>query len=113
MLALENPLLLAGGHMRIDLGRCDGAMPQELLNVADIHVFLQQECSKGMAEHMRRNVDGNAGQLCISCDHIPHRLLGQFCISQIDEKISAFYNFTVKCFLIAADCFQHIIISYM
>lgn len=76
MLPRQNILLLRHRHMRINLRHVDGAVPQHLLNIADIHIRIQQTGRKGVAEHMRGDVLFDGGQRGIFVDHPAHGLIG-------------------------------------
>ena len=68
------PLFL-GGDVGVYLCRHNGAMSQELLYVADIHILLQQKCGKGVPEHMGRDVQMHPGKVGIFLNHKSNRLV--------------------------------------
>lgn len=45
--------------MGVNLGGGDGAMPQNMLYIADIYILLEQLCRKGMPKHMRSKMLGD------------------------------------------------------
>ena len=47
----------------------NGAMPQHSLNIPDIHILLQKQGGKGMAEHMWCQMLLNPGKFGITCNH--------------------------------------------
>lgn len=69
MLMHQNIFLLGVGDVGVDFCCADGAVSQHLLDVADIHILLQQECGKGMAKHVGRDVLAEAGKAGIAADH--------------------------------------------
>ena len=44
-------------------------MPQHPLDIPDIHILFQQQCGKGVAEHVGGDVEGDGGQAGIFVDH--------------------------------------------
>ena len=48
-------------HMRIDLGRADAGVAQQLLDNAQVGAVLQQMRREAVPQHMRRDVAGDAG----------------------------------------------------
>lgn len=60
---VQDFLLLVGADVGIDLRGGDGAVSEDMLNVADVHVFLQQLCGEGMAKHMGRQMLGGFSAL--------------------------------------------------
>lgn len=86
--------------MRIDLRHIDGAVPQHLLNIADIHIRVQKACRKGVAEHMRRDVLFNGCQRGIFVYHPAHRLIGECFPGVIDKKIAAGQPFVTKAIVV-------------
>lgn len=53
---VQDFFLLVGADVGVDLRGSDGAVSKDMLNVADVHVFLQQLCSEGMAKQDRKSV---------------------------------------------------------
>ena len=69
MLMHQNILLLGVGDVGIDFCCADGAVSQHLLDVADIHILLQQECGEGVAKHVGRDVLTETSKAGIAADH--------------------------------------------
>ena len=69
MLIKQNILLLNIRHMGINFCCANGAMPQHALNIPDIHILLQKQGGKGMAEHMWCQMLLNPGKFGITCNH--------------------------------------------
>ena len=77
MLALQYLLLLMSGNIRVYLGCIDRAVSKHFLNVAYIHICLQQESCKGVAEHMGCYMLRDSGGVNVFVDHVTDRLLGE------------------------------------
>ena len=75
MLRSENIPLLRHGNMCIDFRNINRTMPQYLLNIPDINISLQQACGKGMAEHMRSDMQVNCRKGRIPVDHSADSLI--------------------------------------
>ncbi len=75
MLRSENIPLLRHCNMRINFRNINRTMPQYFLNIPDINISLQQACGKGMAEHMRGDVQVNRRKGCIPVDHSADSLI--------------------------------------
>lgn len=56
---IQNFFLLVGADMGVNLGGGDGAVPQNMLYIADIYILLEQLCRKGMPKHMRSKMLGD------------------------------------------------------
>ena len=56
MLCRQNIPLLGHCNMGIDFSDIDRAVPKHFLDIADVHICLQQACSEGMPEHMRSDM---------------------------------------------------------
>lgn len=73
----------------INLCCCDRAMPQELLNISYIDVSVQQGGGECVTEHMRRDMDRNAGCAGISLNHVADGLFGQTITQPVGKEIIA------------------------
>lgn len=109
MLPRQNILLLRHRNMRIDLRHIDGTVAQHLLNIADIHIRVQQAGRKGMAEHMGRDVLLDGGEGGVFVDHPAHGLVGERASGVVDKEMPAGCSFRVNAFVVGAqdadDCF--------
>ncbi len=101
MLPRQNILLLGHRHMRINFRHVDGAVSQHLLNIADIHVRIQQTGRKGVAEHMRRDVLLDGGQRSIFVDHSAHRLIGEGISVVVHKEVSTRCSFAANTFVVS------------
>ena len=63
---VQDFFLLVGADVGVDLRGSDGAVSKDMLNVADVHVFLQQLCGEGMAKHMGRQMLGDFQRFLIA-----------------------------------------------
>ena len=89
MLFCEDILLLGCCHVGVDLRDINGAMSQHFLDIADIHVCVQQTGGEGMTEHMWGNMEVNRSEICIFIDHIADRLFRQTMIKAVDKEVAA------------------------
>ncbi len=76
MFGLQNLPLFARVDMRVNLGRGDGAMAQQTLNVADIHIFFQQQGRKCVAECVGRDMFLDTGSRNDTTYQLTDRLRG-------------------------------------
>lgn len=100
MFRRQNILLLRHRHMRINLRHIDGAMPQHLLNIADIHICVQQAGRKGVAEHMRCNVLLNGGKGGVLIDHSAHGLIGKGVSAVVNKEMLTGCPFIANTFVV-------------
>ena len=73
---LQNLPLFAWVYMRVNLGRGDGTMTKQALNVADIHIFFQQQSSKRVTECVGRDMFFDVCSRNDKVNHLTHRLCG-------------------------------------
>jgi len=72
----EDLLLFILGDVGVYLGGGDGAVAQQLLDIADIDAFFQEQGGKGVPERMRGNRLFDAGSAGITINHEADGLLG-------------------------------------
>jgi len=72
--------------MGIDLRRDNRRMPQQLLNVTDIHVLLQKQGRERMPEHMRGNMQRSTNLFRVFPQSEAHGLLRQAGFPLSQEK---------------------------
>ena len=76
MFGLQNLPLFARVDMRVNLGRGDGTMAKQTLNVADIHIFFQQQGCKRVTECVGRDMFFDVCSRNDKVNHLTHRLCG-------------------------------------
>lgn len=108
ILMIQDFLLLVGADVGVNLRGGDGAVSEDMLYVADVHVFLQQLCGKGMAEHMGRQMLGDFQGFLIAGNQQAHRLLREWVSELVDEEKAAGFDFFLKHGAVGIEDFQHI-----
>ena len=76
MLSREDCPLFCDCDMRIYFRDVDRAVAEHFLNVADVHIGFQQAGCKGVAEHVRRDMDVDRCQSTVVVDRAADGLIG-------------------------------------
>lgn len=105
---VQDFLLLVGADVGVNLRGGDGAVSEDMLDVADIDIFLQQLCSEGMAKHMGRQMLGDFQGFLIAGNQQAHGLLGEWITELVDEEKAAGFNFLLEHGPIGVQDFQYI-----
>lgn len=105
---VQDFLLLVGADVSVNLRGGDGAVSEDMLDVADIDIFLQQLCSEGMAEHMGRQMLGDFQGFLIAGNQQAHGLLGERVAKLVDEEEAAGFDFFLKHGPVGVEDFQYI-----
>ena len=108
---VQDFLLLVGADVGIDLRGGDGAVSEDMLNVADVHVFLQQLCGEGMAKHMGRQMLGDFQRFLIAGNQQAHRLPGERVAELVDEEEAAGFDFFLEHGAVGIENLQHVRIA--
>ena len=108
---VQDFFLLVGADVGVDLRGSDGAVSKDMLNVADVHVFLQQLCGEGMAKHMGRQMLGDFQRFLIAGNQQAHRLLGERVAELVDEEEAAGFDFFLKHGAVGIENFKHVRIA--
>lgn len=82
----EPPAAVLGIDMGVDLGGQDGAVPQEILDLADIGPVRHQLSGHRMAQHVRGEMGGYPGLPCAFSEHEADGLGGQRLGVPVDEE---------------------------
>ena len=90
VLSGKNLLLLRHGNMRVNLSCGDGAMPQQLLNIAYIDILLKEKRRERMSEHMGSNMYIAFYKRRVFIYHGSYRLFGQTVVQFIDKEVTAY-----------------------
>lgn len=100
--------MLVGADVGVNLRGSDGAVSEDMLYVAYVHVFLQQLCSEGMAEHMGRQMLGDFQCLLITGNQQAYGLLGEWISELVDKEEAAGLDFFLKHGAVGIENFQYI-----
>lgn len=80
-------LKIGDGEMRVDLGRVEGRVAEELLDGPDVGLVFEHGGGAGVAEGVRVHVLLDFGLPGVLLDELPERVLGQRLAPQGQEEV--------------------------
>lgn len=89
-------LLLVGADMGVNLSGGDGAVSEDMLYIADVHVLFQQLCGEGMSEHVGRQMLGDFQSPLITGNQQTYGLFGEWVAQLVNKEEATGFDFLLK-----------------
>ena len=93
MFRCQDLSLFGHRNMGIDFCDVDRAVPQHLLDIADINISLQQTCGKCVSEHVWGDMQVYCCKSGILVDDATYRLIRQGVAILICEEMTTLFDF--------------------